>query len=279
MKQGEAYDPTAPDTDAPGRSAYVTTKDIRVVAVGLVFLSALLYPVFRVLVRNSERARCTKNMEGIMYSINQYADQNDDRYPPIFDPGSAGEPALQSSGTPYTWASVIQEYMKPSDSFRCPSADTDELTRSQDSQSVAGSFPLSYGMFAPMSSYNRSTVEDPDEAVVFGETSNLGTNKTFDPLPFTDASGQKMKYDGMIIGWNNNNFDGDDKSKFITRMAFPGSAGGVFLKNGEGRHDEGSFVMTVTGHIRNFHPDQARVARRYGKLYGSWPMPIDVKPH
>ncbi len=274
MSSNDAYDPLAPEDGPPGKSAYVTRKDVRVVGVALIVLAVMSYPVFRYLVRVSERARCTKNMHAIMVAMSAYADQNDDKFPPLFDPGPAGEPALQTSGAPYTWASVIQEYMDPKADFVCPSAEPSELTRSQDSASVAKSFPLSYGMFAPMSTMARSLVEDPDDAVLFAETSNLGATGTYDPQPYFDSKGQRLPYDGMAIGWDNNNFLGNKQTKSVTRLAFPGTSTGVFLKSGPGRHDEGSFEMTVTGHIRNAHPDTALVTRRYGDLYGQWPMPL-----
>jgi len=238
-----------------------------------------MWPVFRILVRRSEKALCINNMKGIMDSINQYATQNEDKFPPLFDTGSADEPALQASGAPYTWASDLQEYMNPRVNFKCPSAELPELTRSQDSRKVAGSFPLSYGMFAPMSSFNRSLVEDPDEAVLVGETSNLGSENSYDPLPFLDGSGKKMPYDAMVIGWDNDNFDGNEKTQYVTRLAFPESAGANFKKEGQGRHDEGTFVLTVSGHLRTVKPNIARVTRRYGNLVKNWPMPLTAKRH
>lgn len=276
MSFEESYDPNAPEGQAPRGSAYVSKKDIRVVAIALVFLSLMMYPIYRILVRRSEKARCISNMKGIMDSINQYAIQNEDKFPPIFDTGGADEPALQASGAPYTWASDLQEYMNPRVNFRCPSADPDEVSRSQDVRTEKGSFPLSYGMFAPMSSFNRSLVEDPDEAVLVAETSNLGADDTYDPLPFADASGKKMPYDSMAVGWDNDNFDGNEKTKVVTRLAFPGTANGVFSDKGEGRHDEGTFVLSVSGHLRTIKPNIAKVNRRYGKLFGMWPMPLDA---
>jgi len=273
------YDPLAPEGAAPGRSAYVSKKDVKVVAIALVFLAVLMYPVIRILVRRSEKARCINNMKGIMDAINQYAIQNDDKFPPLYDTGSADEPALQASGAPYTWASDLQEYMSPRVSFKCPSVDPEEVTFSQDSRTEKGKFALTYGMFAPLSSFNRSLVEDPDEAILIGETSNRGSDNTYDPKPFVDSAGHFMPYDGMSIGWDNDNFDGNEATKYVTRLAFPDSAGPVFKKEGLGRHDEGTFVLTVTGHLRTVKPNIAEVSRRYGNLYGNWPMPLTAKRH
>jgi hypothetical protein len=273
------YDPSAPEGQAPRSSVYVSKKDIRVVGVALVVLSLMMYPVFKILVRRSEKARCINNMKGIMDSINQYAIQNEDKFPPLFDTGAVDEPVLQASGAPFTWASDLQEYMNPRNTFRCPSAAPAEVSRSQDVRTETGSFPLSYGMFAPMSSFNRSLVEDPDDAALIAETSNLGAENTYDPLPFVDPSGKKLPYDSMAIGWDNDNFDGNDKSHFVTRLAFPNTADALFPKDGYGRHDEGTFVLSVSGHLRTLKPNIARVNRRYGKLYGMWPMPLTAARH
>ena len=279
MSTEDLYDPLAPDGDAPGKSAYVSKKDIKFVLFGIVVLALIMWPVFNVLVRRSEKARCINNMKGIMDAINQYAIQNEDKFPLLFDTGGNDDPVLQPSGAPYTWASDLQEYMSSRVSFKCPSALDSELSRSQDSHANNKSFEMSYGLFAPMSGFNRALVEDPDEAVLVGETSNRGANNTFDPIPFKDASGNVLPYDGMAIGWDNDNFDGNKETKYVTRLAFPGSAGGKFEKEGEGRHDEGTFVLTVTGHLRTVRPNIAGVVRRYGNLFGVWPMPLTAKRH
>ena len=275
----EVYDPLAPDGAAPRGSTYVTRKDIKIVAVAICFLAVMMWPIFKVLERRSEKARCINNMKGIMDAINQYAIQNEDKFPPLFDSGSNDEPMLQKSGAPYTWASDLQEYMNPRVTFVCPSAEEAERTKSQDSHNSMKSFELSYGMFAPLSGFNRSLVEDPDNAVLVGETSNRGSEHTFDPIPFTDSSGNKLPYDGMVIGWDNDNFDGNTKTKYVTRLAFPHSEGPKFEKTGEGRHDEGTFILTVTGHLKTVKPNFAAVSRRYGSLYGTWPMPLTAKRH
>ncbi len=282
MSLDDAYDPSAPE-GAPSRSsAYVSAKDVKVVAVALVVLSGMMYPVFKILVRRSEKARCISNMKGIMDSINQYAIQSEDKFPPIFDTGSADEPALQTSGAPYTWASNLQEYMNPRVNFQCPSADPLEITKSQDSRSEGKSFALTYGMFAPLSTFNRSLVEEPDEAVLIGETSNAGALHTYNPVPFVNSAGKTMPYDGMTIGWDTDNFDANEKSAHVTRLAFPNTDKGIFDKLGEGRHDEGTFVLTVTGHLRTVRPNIANVTRHsgaHGLPTGAWPMPLTAKRH
>ncbi len=279
MSVNEAFDPSAPEGESRPGSAYVSRKDVKVVGVALVFLGMMMYPVFRVLARRTEKAKCIMNMKGIMDSINQYATLNEDKFPPVFATGGADEPMLQASGAPYTWASDLFEYMNPRAKFVCPSADKSEYSFSQNPRSDTLRFPLSYGMFAPLSAFSRSLVEDPNEAILVGETSNLGARNTFDPLPFVNSGGQKMPFDGMAIGWDTDNFDGDARSKYVTRLAFPDTANGVFPEKGDGRHDEGTFVLSVTGQLRTVKPSMARVERRYGNIYGTWPMPLTAKRH
>ena len=193
MSTSDPYDPQAAEGESPKGSAYVSKKDIKVVAFGMILLGLLLWPVVNVLVRRSEKARCINNLNSVMEAINQYAIQNDDKFPPIFDTGPKDEPMLQASNTPFTWASTLQEYMNKRASFKCPSTLEAELSRSQDSHHEKESFALSYGMFAPMSNFNKSLVENPDEAILIGETSNNGANNTYDPLGFKDGNGNKMQ--------------------------------------------------------------------------------------
>ncbi len=279
MSTTDLYDPSAPEAESKSNSAYVSRKDVKIVGIALVVLAGMMFPVFKVLQRRSEKSRCIMNMKGIFDSINQYATLNEDKFPPLYATGGADEPMLQSSGAPYTWASDLAEYMTARASFTCPSADKTEYTWSQNPRSDVKKFSLTYGMFAPLGAFSRSLVDDPNEAILIGETSNRGAMKTFDPLPFKDAEGRLVPYDGMVIGWDNDNFNGDAKSKFVTRLAFPESDGPNFLKTGEGRHDEGSFVLTVTGQLRSVKPDMAAVQRRDGNIYGVWPMPLTAKRH
>ena len=279
MSDNELYDPSAPEGDSRAGSAYVSRKDVRVVAVALVILGFMMYPVFRVLQRRSEKARCIMNMKGITDAMNQYATLNEDKFPPLYATGGADEPMLQASGAPYTWASDLFEYMGTRATFVCPTAEKEEYSYSQDPHSDAKKFANSYGMFAPLGAMSRSQVDDPNEAVLVAESSNMGALNTLDPIPFKDSSGKVLPYDGMIIGWDNDNFNGDKTSKFVTRLAFPNTKEKNFVKTGDGRHDEGSFVLSVTGQLRSVHPDIARVMRRDGNIYGVWPMPLTAKRH
>jgi hypothetical protein len=272
-----AFDPNAPEGEEKRGSAYVSRKDIKIVAVGLIALGICFYPIFIYLQKRSERSRCIQDLKAISQAINQYAEQNDQKYPPIFYPGPGDGPMTQTSGAPFTWASNLVDFMNPRASFNCPSAQPSEITRSQDPRSENKSFELSYGMFAPLSTFNKSLVDDPNEAVLLAETSNRGALKTYDPMPFKDESGDVLPYDGMAIGWSDNNYDGSPKSKYVTRLAFPGTADKSFTKDGAGRHDEGSFIVTVTGQLRSVHPDFAWVQRRNKEIYGSWPMPLGAQ--
>lgn len=279
MSVTEAYDPAAPEGAPRGGSAYISKRDVKIVSVALIILAIMMYPIFKVLQRKSENARCILNLKEINSSINQYATLNEDKYPPLYASGGADEPMLQASGAPYTWASDLFEYMNPRASFACPTAESAENSWSQNPRSDKKKFPLSYGMFAPLGTFSRSLVDDPNEAVLIGETSNMGALNTYDPVPFLDAAGRKLPYDGLVIGWDDDNWDGDTKSQFVTRLAFPNSKGPNFKQDGETRHDDGVHFVTVSGQLRTVKPDFARVQRRNLNIYGTWPMPLTAKRH
>ncbi|MDR3691936.1 MAG: hypothetical protein P4L46_21325 [Fimbriimonas sp.] len=269
----------AQDGGSPSSSAYISRKDVKIVGIAVAVLAVMMYPIFKVLQRKSESSKCILNLKEINSSINQYATLNEDKFPPLYATGGADEPMLQSSGAPYTWASELFEYMNPRASFACPTATPQENSWSQNPRSDSKKFPVSYGMFAPLGAFNRSLVEDPNEAILIGETSNLGSSNTYDPIPFVDRSGAKLPYDGMVIGWDNDNFDGDLKSQFATRLAFPNSAGGKFGKEGESRHDDGCHFLTVSGQLIVAKPDVAFVEHRNKVIYGRWPMPLTARRH
>jgi len=279
VSENAIYDPTAPEGESRAGSAYVTRKDVKIVGVALILLGFMMYPIFRVLARRSEKAHCITNMKAIMEAMNQYATLNEDKFPPLYATGGAEEHMLQTSGAPYTWASDLYEYMGSRASFVCPTAEKSEYSYSQDPHADSKRFANTYGMFAPLGAMSRSQVDDPNEAVLVAESSNMGALNTYDPIPFKDSAGKVLPYDGMIIGWDNDNFVGDKTSKYVTRLAFPDTKGLSFNKEGAGRHDEGTFVLSVTGQLRSMHPDIARVLRRDGNIYGVWPMPLTARHH
>lgn len=271
------YDPTAPEGDSPARSQYISKKDIKVIAIVLVALAAGLYPIYRYQVRQAQQSICISNMKAIYDAVNMYAESKDDRFPPIYRTGEGNMPGLGDSGRPYTWCDDVQPLMSKRYSFVCPAADKDELATCESPMSTVGVLTTSYGMYYPYSAYVRSLVPNPDQAAVFAETSNLGSNDTYDPLKMVDSHGMTLP-DGFVIGWNNSNSEPDASTKFVTRLAYPGSNGGVFLKNGDARHPGGIHVLSASGELRLLPPPAAEIERGPGGITGIWAPPL-VEAH
>ena len=111
--QNQPYDPTAPEGEAQRGGNYVSKRDLRVLLVGVLVLMGMLYPIYKVLERNSQKARCAQNMKAMSTAIHEYAALHDDRFPPIMRTLSNGSPDLGETGIPYTWASDVAEHMYP----------------------------------------------------------------------------------------------------------------------------------------------------------------------
>lgn len=267
----QAYDPNAVDGDSNRGSNYVTKKDFRVIVIGILAFTIMLIPIYKVLERNSEKARCAQNMAAIANGIGQYAALHDDRFPPLMR--TAGDaPDLGEKGVPFTWASDVQEFMNARASFLCPTAKPEEIVQTESLN--GGPLPVTYGMYAPYSGFLRSQIDDPDMTIIVAETSNYGATGTYNPNPFKDAQGRNIPFDGFAIGLDDNNLYGTEASKFVTRLAFPGSANGKFEEKGQTRHDGGIHAITATGSASPLlKPNDAIITRRFGLPGGIWTVP------
>ena len=268
----QPYDPNAPEGEAQRGGNYVSKKDFRVIAIGILALAIMLVPVYKVLERNSQKARCAQNMKAIASAVHEYASLHDDRFPPIMRTLPNDSPDLADTGLPYTWVSDVQEHMNPRANFLCPSASPDEIVYSEGRN--ATKIPLTYGMFAPYGGYLRSIIDNPDQTVIIAETSNFGADGTYNPLPFEDLDGNKIPHDGFSIGFNDSNFMGSATSKYVTRLAFPDSSKGTWSKDDSARHDAGIHGITAGGGASPLlKPNDAKITTRFGLPGGLWTVP------
>lgn len=259
----DIYDPTAPDGDANRGSQYVNKRDIRVVAVALLVLAAAAYPLFLNMVRRAHRSICANNMAGISIAVQQYAVLHDDRFPPIMRTNGF-EPDLGDSGHPYTWASDVDELMNPRASFKCPAATDSEVTWIEGRQKL---IPLTYGMYQPFGGTLRTIVANPDQSVLIAETSNGGKGETYDPVPF------KAGFDGFLVGWNDSNETPGNSSQAVTRLAFPKTEAGKFLRDGDMRHEKGIHGLNCNGAMIFLKPTDAYTHIQHGLPSGLWQIP------
>ena len=268
----DPFDPNAPEGDVRRGSQYMSRRDMKILGGMVVGLMIILYPIYQIGVKNSEKARCTVNMKAMYDAMAQYADQHDGRFPPVFRTGTGLEPGLGDTGRPYTWASDIQGYMNGRASFVCPSAKKDEIVANEDATSTTKILPTTYGMYAPYGGYLQTLIENPDKTVILAETSNLGSQTSYDPVKFGEVG--KEIADGFVVGWSDSNEDGSLGSRSVTRLAFRGTGGGNFISpDAVGRHDAGIHVVTAAGERRILSPAMAQIEFRDKEPSGIWTTP------
>jgi hypothetical protein len=61
----ERYEPNAPEGDVSRGGQYISKKDVKVIFLSLAVLALILWPIYSLGVRNSEKARCSSNMGAI----------------------------------------------------------------------------------------------------------------------------------------------------------------------------------------------------------------------
>jgi hypothetical protein len=178
--------------------------------------------------------------------------------------GPGNLPDLGNTGHPYTWVSDIDELMSKRSSFKCPSAEEKDVTWVEGREKL---IPTTYGMYEPYGGYLRNIIPNPDQTVLISETSNLGADTTYDPLPY------KAGFDGFVIGWNNSNDVPDNKSTAVTRLAFPETASGAFKLGGLARHEDRIHALNCDGAMMFVKPVQANVEISRGLPGGLWQSP------
>jgi hypothetical protein len=269
----DAYDPTAPEGEISSRGHYITAKEARLLILLFVGVFLALIPVYQIFKRNTDKSRCTANMKAIYDAMALYYEEHDSRYPPI-DRSERPDtlvPSLGDTGHVYTWASDVSQYMTARASFLCPSAKPDEIMQVEDPRSSKKTIPLTYGMYAPYGGYLSSLVENPNQTIILGETSNRGAEGSYDPMPFKSESGQDLP-DGFMIGWSNSNDIGDAQTNAVTRLAFSGVADGHFTATGDARHGDIIHVVTASGELVN--ANQLYSLFHEGKLVDpKWTLP------
>ena len=257
----EAYD--ASEVDERPRSAYLSRKDVRVLMIVGFLLVLLMMPIYMVFKAQRDRHLCKQNVGQIFKAIQLYAINNDNRFPPLYVEGPNREPNLFQGNDPFTWMSLVQSGMSARSSFVCPSADEAEMIENLHPDADKPPFQSAYGMYRPWSGYNSPMIVNPDTSVLIVETANNGAANTFDPAPFSHG------IDGLVVGWNDDNFQATNVSEYVTRLAFPESKGGKFLNKGPARHGDIIHAVTTSGRLLYLKPPAARIERLSSKVGGS----------
>jgi hypothetical protein len=250
------YDPDRPE--GSGSSQYVTRKDIRRFGISAIVIFFCLIPVYQYYKGETQASLCKRNIGAIYKALEAYAEEYDGRLPAAYEretPGS-DKPRLVG-GLPITWASVIQPYFNPRASFKCPSADDDEVCLVAHPEGQGKKIELTYGMALTVELMPLNRIEDQGRTILIAESSNLGSKGAYDPLPLSGG-------DGFVLGFSNSNaFDSDARhsATAITRMAFPNTKDGKFNLDGESRHRQGIWALYASGHASWIKPPVAVLSR------------------
>ena len=266
-----AYDPNAVEGDKSAGGQYVTAKDIRIWAIALVALGVATYPIYQYLQGQSERARCSANLRAVYQAISLYADQHDNRFPPLarMEPDGV-TPSLSEKGLPYTWVSDVAPFMNPRNSFVCPSAKPDEIVLNESGEAGKPNVPSSYGFYAPYAGLLTSLVENPDDVAIVAETSDRGAADSLDPVPL----GAKLP-DGYVIGWSDSNTEPGKATRSVTRLAFRISKDG---NEAVGRHGKFVWGLTASGELRQITPDDLKYQSKLSGVNPRWKLPPGYRP-
>ncbi|MES1227334.1 MAG: hypothetical protein ABUL72_01605, partial [Armatimonadota bacterium] len=147
----------------------------------------------------------------------------------------------------------------------------DENVAVQNSDATKGDLKLSYGLYRARVLQPEALVSDPNSAVLVAETSNHGSNSSYNPTPMITSNDKEVEADGFIIGWDNSNFGFTFESSAVTRLAFSHVADGKFGgKDADTRHDKHINALLVGGNLHHLSPQDAFVERTGNRLTGLW---------
>jgi len=265
--EGEPLDPA--EVEERRKSVYVSKKELGIVAVMGVLLLFGFFLLYRTLKQGAEESVCTRNMKEIFTALGLYLQDNNDRFPPVFVRDAEDAPMLER-GHPVTWVTQIHANFSRRASFRCPTAGESELAANRGNRDDIERVDSAYGFYVAREFAEQPRIAYPSEVVLVAETSNRGARRTFDPHPLLDASGSPLASDGFAIGWDTGNALPEPGSRFVTRLAFPESAGARFSEKGESRHRNGIHALTVDGSLRWIKPPAARLERIGEDVAGLW---------
>ena len=260
----DRYDPQAVE-DAPTRSEYFSRKDAKWILALVVVATIAAYPLYQWANDQKNKAVCSNNISDVYKALSIYANNNDDRFPALFNSDASGSPSVRN-GRVETWASAMKVYHNGRTELRCPASEDDEDARTEWG---GADVPITYGLYAAHATVNTTNIDSPDETILIAETSDLGTQGSFDPLPYKDEAGNKVS-DAFVIGWDNSNEAPNAGTKQVTRLAFRGYSDGRTTEDTHPRHANGIHAVTVSGRRVLLKPDDSRTSWGVGTLRGQW---------
>ncbi len=271
MSQTE-FDPDRPEDSRGSSSGYLSKRDLRIVLIGMVLFFGALTPFYIYFRGETEASQCLLNMRAISGALGLYAQENDERMPPAYVVVGFDAPLIQN-GRAVTWATVIQGYMNPRRTFRCPSAKPEEVAKCSGLK-AGQTLEVTYGLYTAMQGKVVSQLASAANTVLIAETSNNGARNTYNPKPL--VGGQ----DAFLIGFDSGNqynlsdpaFQEDmAKISRITRLAFYETQDGKFDETTKARHRAGIHAIMADGSAKILKASAANVTRgTAGRILAPW---------
>jgi hypothetical protein len=254
-------------------SQYVNKRDVRNGLIGFLFVGGIFFVMYLFYKQDTDSSVCLKNLRAISSAMNEYAVENNERFPPAFDRDENGQPRL-NNGKPVTWASVIRGHIPPRFDMHCPAADKTEVCPVAHPDSSDQSIALTYGMFLPIETRSLSECANPSGTIMVAESINGGAQNSFNPKPFEAGK------DGFLISFDtgNNKLGSTIKdASMVTRLAFYNSKdalSGDDSVKATGRHQKGIHVLYLSGRVGLIGPSSSRLRRDLaGDIGEPWSIP------
>lgn len=267
-----AYDPDEPEGSKRRGSEYANRKFLLAFILGILAVLAMLYPLFEKLKRERFAATCKSNLGAISKALQQYAADNNDTLPPVYQAFGGDDKAIldPNQKLPMTWATIVKGYLRTEKEAKCPACAEGEAGKLQDG------LELSYGMYVPLGMRSPGLMSNPARTAMLTETSNLGFRGVANPKPLLDVDGKPLTVDTFAIGFDSGNLPHPNTykaSNYVSRLSFYDASTGDFREDGACRHPSGIHVIFADGSLGTIKPPAANV-RRMGKetndLIGIW---------
>jgi hypothetical protein len=130
---------------------------------------------------------------------------------------------------------------------------------------------MSYGMYVARSSASVSSLTNPGRLVLISETAKGA--RAYNPTCIELFPQKKcLLQDGFLIGYDNSNWKPNEKSRFVTRLAFWNTSKGHFSLDSQGRHEGGNLFLLANGQVILLPATAAKIERKGTEITGAWAL-------
>ncbi len=232
----------------------------------------VLIPLYQQLVDIKRTSDCLSNLKEIATALSLYQMDYGGGLPVAYYAQGDGQPQLDASGRPLSWALGISGYVRkdPARVLLCPADPLGGSTRISHPRDPNRAIGLSYGFYAPLSGRKVSDVAQPGQTILIADSVAGGQLGTLDPQPLLNGN------DGFVLGFDDGLFAPTARSRYIARLAVWRLDATADWKAGNLRafHGKGVNVLHVDGHVATRDPTIVRLEREPdGRLKPPWSLP------